>query len=75
MECCSCDKYLTDSDDEIYPDEFSLISFSYKDVAQLKIIGEMFINYKRYHACDNYIYDDTQTQVGIIIHQNIIAWY
>jgi hypothetical protein len=77
MECCLslCDKYNTESDDEIETHEYSLVSLSHKDVAQLKVIGELYIHKRRYHAFNDCIYDDTQTKVGRIIEQNIIAWY
>lgn len=70
MDCPPvCYNVMTDSN------EYSLIRLSHNDIVQLKVIGEIYINKKRYHAVDDFVYDETQTQVGKIIQQNIIAWY
>ena len=69
MECCNCDSFSEDEDED-----YSLITQSPKDIAQLKVIGELYINRVRYHAYGDHIYNDNEVQVAIMIHDEI-AWY
>jgi hypothetical protein len=53
--------------------DYSLIQFTKEDIYRLQVIGDIYIGKLRFHAINNYIYNDEQELVGII-YENSIVW-
>ena len=53
--------------------DYSLIQITKEDVYRLQVIGDIYIGKLRFHAINNYIYNDAQELVGII-YENSIVW-
>jgi hypothetical protein len=53
--------------------DYSLLQLTKEDVYRLKIIGDLYIGKLRFHAIDNYLYNDEQDLVGII-QTDSIKW-
>ena len=66
MNCCKYKYSKTD--------EYTSLILSPEEVLHLNVIGEIYIDHTRYHAYNNYIYNDSEVQVAKII-DNVIAWY
>jgi hypothetical protein len=49
-----------------------LFELTKEDVFQLKIIGDLYIGQLRFHAINDYLYNDEQQLVGTIQNNSII---
>lgn len=52
--------------------DYSLLELTKEDVFQLKIIGDLYIGNLRFHAINDYLYNDEQELVGTIQNNSII---
>jgi hypothetical protein len=52
--------------------DYSLLELTKEDVFQLKIIGDLYIGQLRFHAINDYLYNEDQELVGKIQNNSII---
>jgi len=52
--------------------DYSLLELTKEDVFRLKIIGDLYVGQLRFHAINEYLYNDEQELVGKIQNNSII---